>query len=189
MPSIFTHAVTGVAIGQFQGPDRRPRGFWVWTAVCAMLPDADVFGLLVGVPFGSMLGHRGLSHSLLFAAAVGALAAWAWGRGRGAIALFLHFFVVTASHGFLDGFTDGGRGVAFFAPFDATRYFFPWRPVHVSPIGSSFFTALDDTGRPYWIRVVGSEMMWIWLPSVGVALLGWALRVRRSAAVRYDRRP
>jgi inner membrane protein len=182
MPSIFTHAVAGVAIGQFQRPDRRPRGFWAWTAVCAMLPDADVFGLLFGVPYDSVLGHRGLSHSLLFAGAVGALAAWTWGRDRAtAVAIFLNCFVVTASHGFLDGFTDGGRGVAFFAPFDATRYFFPWRPVHVSPIGAYFFTAVDDTGRPYWIRVVGSEMMWIWLPSAGAALLGWALRVRRSA--------
>ena len=42
-----------------------------------MLPDADVFGLLVGIPYDSMFGHRGLTHSLLFAAAVGGLAAWA----------------------------------------------------------------------------------------------------------------
>ena len=31
--------------------------------------------------------------------------------------------------------TDGGRGVALLAPFDATRYFLPWRPIRVSPIG------------------------------------------------------
>lgn len=169
-------------MGQFQRADRRPRGFWIWTAVCAMLPDADVFGLLVGIPYAGMLGHRGLSHSLAFAVAVGAITAWAWGRGHaGSAATFLHFFAVTASHGLLDAFTDGGRGVAFFAPFEGTRFFFPWRPVHVSPIGAYFFTAHDGSGRPYWISVVGSEMLWIWIPSAVVASIGWALRVRRSA--------
>nr|HRC76832.1 rhodanese-like domain-containing protein [Kouleothrix sp.] len=32
-------------------------------------------------------------------------------------------------HGVLDAMTDGGLGVAFFAPFSATRYFFPFRPI------------------------------------------------------------
>ena len=37
--------------------------------------------------------------------------------------------------------TDGGLGVAFFAPCDEMRYFLPWRPVMVSPIGVvEFFT-------------------------------------------------
>jgi hypothetical protein len=40
-----------------------------------------------------------------------------------------YFFVVTASHGALDAMTDGGLGIAFFAPFDNTRYFFPFRPI------------------------------------------------------------
>src|SRR5579872_845956 len=53
--------------------------------------------------------------------------------------LFSYFFVVTASHGVLDAMTDGGLGIAFFAPFDNTRYFFPFRPIKVSPIGFSFF--------------------------------------------------
>ena len=47
------------------------------------------------------------------------------------------FFVVTASHGFLDAFTNGGLGIAFFSPFDSTRYFFPWTPIEVSPLGLS----------------------------------------------------
>jgi inner membrane protein len=37
--------------------------------------------------------------------------------------------VATASHGILDAFTNGGLGVAFFAPFDKTRYFFPVTPM------------------------------------------------------------
>jgi hypothetical protein len=39
--------------------------------------------------------------------------------------LIAHFSFVTASHGMLDAMTDGGLGVAFFAPFDNARYFFP----------------------------------------------------------------
>jgi hypothetical protein len=45
------------------------------------------------------------------------------------------FFLATASHGLLDAMTDGGLGVAFFSPFDKHRYFFPWTPIRVSPIG------------------------------------------------------
>jgi membrane-bound metal-dependent hydrolase YbcI (DUF457 family) len=41
---------------------------------------------------------------------------------------------VVASHGVLDALTDGGKGVAFFSPFDTTRHFFPVRPIPVAPI-------------------------------------------------------
>jgi len=55
--------------------------------------------------------------------------------------MWMYFFLATASHGLLDALTDGGLGVAFFAPFDNHRYFLPWRPIHVSPIGAGrFFT-------------------------------------------------
>jgi len=46
--------------------------------------------------------------------------------------LFSYFFVVTASRGALDAMTDGGLGIAFFAPFDNRRYFFPFRSIKVS---------------------------------------------------------
>ncbi len=78
--------------------------------------------------------------------------------------LIAHFILVTASHGMLDAMTDGGLGIAFFAPFDDTRYFFPWRPVLVSPIGiAPFFSR-------YGLDVLISECVWIWLP-VGIIVL------------------
>ena len=178
MPTILTHAVSGLAIGSLYRSER-PRGFWVWSVVCAMLPDADVIGF-GQVPYGHMLGHRGLSHSFAFAALVGGMAAWKWGRDRSRAALFLHFFVVTASHGLLDALTNGGLGVAFLAPFDNTRYFFPWRPIRVSPIGAGFFTARDPSGAFYGIRVLANEFWYVWVPSAVVTLAGWALRARRS---------
>jgi inner membrane protein len=75
---------------------------------------------------------------------------WAW------------FAVVTASHGILDALTNGGRGIAFFAPFSNHRYFFPWRPIQVSPIGVGFFSARG-------LRALASESLWIWLPSAIMA--------------------
>ena len=94
--------------------------------------------------------------------------------------LVLFFFLATASHGLLDALTDGGLGVAFFSPFDTRRYFLPWRPVEVSPIGLGFF-------GPQGLRVIRSEMVWIWLPSLVLVVGAWALRrafgLRRAAAV------
>jgi inner membrane protein len=85
-----------------------------------------------------------------------------WYRGKPVAAmagLFLYFFLCTASHGVLDAMTNGGLGVAFFSPFDTTRYFFPLRPVLVSPIGvSEFFSE-------YGVWILASEAIWIWLPS------------------------
>ena len=182
MPTIFSHAIAAVAAGQWWR--RVPRSFWLWTAVCAMLPDIDVIGFSFGVPYESMLGHRGLTHSLAFAAMVGALVAWhlrtlapsdAPPHLRTAAApshlfVFLWFFAVTASHGILDACTDGGRGIAFFAPFSANRYYLPWRPIAVSPIGAGFFS-------PRGLRVLVSESRWIWLPS---AIIAASARLWRS---------
>ena len=48
---------------------------------------------------------------------------------------------VLASHSLLDTMTDGGLGCALFWPIDATRYFAPWRPIPVAPIGLDFFSS------------------------------------------------
>src|SRR5712691_1242392 len=48
--------------------------------------------------------------------------------------------LVLVSHGLLDTLTDGGLGCALLWPFDLTRYFAPWRPIPVAPIGLGFFS-------------------------------------------------
>jgi inner membrane protein len=188
MPTIFTHAIAASAIGAFQrgtaGPTgpTLPRGFWILTILCAMLPDADVVAFDFGLEYGHMLGHRGLSHSLAFAALIGAAVAWALGRGahRGMRrVLFLHFFLATASHGLLDAFVNDGLGVAFFAPFSGERYFFPWRPLEVAPIGGhGFFTASNVRGGLRWLEVLWSEVLWVWIPA-GIVVLAARLTGRR----------
>ena len=166
MPTVFTHAVAALTIGKAWRADSRPARVWVLAAVCSMLPDADVLGFFFGVRYGDLLGHRGLSHSLPFAFLLGCLVALLFFRDvprftREWWSLALLFCAATASHGLLDALTNGGLGVAFFAPFDRTRYFFPWRPVQVSPIGPGFFSARGA-------RVLASELLWVWLPSLAV---------------------
>jgi inner membrane protein len=173
LPTIFSHALAATAAAQWWR-GRLPARFWTWTAVCAMLPDLDVIAFAFGIPYEDMLGHRGFTHSFFFAALVGAAAAahvshqsHRWHPSHPShlpsqTALFLWFAAVTASHGVLDAMTNGGRGIAFFAPFSGARYFFPWRPIQVSPIGAGFFSARG-------LRVLASEAGWIWVPSAIIA--------------------
>ncbi len=115
-------------------------------------------------------------HSLPFAAALAGLVTFTFFQhgfpGLGSKALFAYLFLATASHGFLDAMTDGGLGVAFFAPFSNTRYFLPWTPIRVSPIGvTRFFT---DRA----LVVLRSEFVWIWIPAMLLALVGWGVKKR-----------
>lgn len=154
-----------------------PARFWWLSALCACLPDADVIGFAFGVHYGDLLGHRGLTHSLAFALVVGVVVVGLgfrspeYSNGR-RLALVAYFFVVTASHGILDAFTNGGLGIAFFAPFDNSRYFFPWRPLQVPPIGViAFFSS-------WGLRVLRSELIWIGIPCLSVWILTWLARRR-----------
>jgi inner membrane protein len=145
------------------------------------LPDADVIAFSFGIPYGHMLGHRGLTHSLAFAVVLGLVVVVLAFRGVPRFSkvwwgLVLYFAVVTASHGVLDAFTNGGKGVAFFAPFDNARHFFPWQPLRVSPIGvERFFTTRG-------LETLLSEMKWIWIPSALCILAGQVFKRRRKNA-------
>jgi inner membrane protein len=69
---------------------------------------------------------------------------------------------VLASHALLDTLTNGGLGCALFWPFDLTRYFAPWTPIPVSPIGLRYFSS-------YGMFVAGSEAV-LFAPVVWFAL-------------------
>jgi inner membrane protein len=155
-----------------------PARFWIAAALAAVVPDVDVIAFGLDIPYASIYGHRGLSHSLLFAALLAAVVVVVMFRTitdpRHRLALWVVFFLATASHGILDAMTTGGAGVAFFAPFSAERYFFPWRPILVSPIGVASFVSSRG------LAVLANELQWVWLPSAAVAALGWIVRSRRS---------
>jgi len=175
MASAFSHAFVAVALGSIYAGHSMPWHFWALSITCAILPDADVVGFAWGVRYGGLWGHRGLSHSLCFAFVLSLCVVSLAFRERVAFSWpwcshVLYFFVVTASHGVLDAMTDGGRGIAFFAPFDTTRYFFPWRPVRVSPISIRAFFS------PWGLQILATEMVFIWLPTT---LLYVAVRAYR----------
>jgi len=164
MASAFSHALAALSIGtSFYRPQVAKR-VWVAAAACSVLPDIDVIGFRFGIHYGDFWGHRGFTHSLLFAALLsGAAVAILSGKknlGIGRFPLLAYFFLATASHGLLDAMTNGGLGVAFFSPFDNTRYFLPWRPILVSPISlSRFFSARG-------FAVIENELLWIWAPAI-----------------------
>lgn len=183
MPTVLTHPA--IAIGLFpwfRNQISRPE-ILIAGAVLTIAPDFDVIAFRLGIPYEHMFGHRGISHSLPFAFVLSAAAAGLAARLRHLHfgLLWAYFFLCLASHGLLDMLTSGGLGIALFAPFTNERYFFDTRPIRVSAIGVSDFL----NGR--WRTVMGSELQWIWLPSIGLAIAGVAAglllnRKRRNSA-------
>jgi inner membrane protein len=164
----FTHAFVAVAAGKICFRKMPPR-FWILAVACSAGPDLDIGLHRYGVQYEDLWGHRGMTHSLLFAAVVAAVVvAWPlrklaapWSARWWALVGF--FFALTASHGFMDAFTDGGLGIAFFSPFDPTRYFMPWTPLPVPQFGvRSLFTS-------YGVDVMLGEILWIWMPVGAIA--------------------
>jgi inner membrane protein len=188
MPTIFSHAVAAGTIAHAAGSHRLPSWTVPVAAVCAMLPDADGVAFSWGVPYDSILGHRGLTHSIAAAALLAAAIVAARSRElapRDRRALWVILALATLSHGLLDTLTDGGRGVALRAPVESERFFFPWRPIAVSPIGGSFFTARTADGGHRWVGVLASEILWIWMPALLIrALAGWRRRATIGASLR-----
>ena len=131
--------------------------------------------MALGARYRGLWGHRGITHSLLFAVAAAALAAfWVRRRDRSVPAgrIFAVLLLAAASHGFLDGAMESGVGVAFLAPFSAARYTLPWRPIRVPPPSENPLLNLGG------IRVTTSEILWLWMPSLVLILA--AVGVRRS---------
>ncbi len=166
------HVAVGMAaarLGMPRGASRRALGIAMvlWSAL-SLLPDADVAGFRLGIAYADPWGHRGATHSLGFSLLGGAatgLAAWAFGaRGlpTGALAA-----LVLASHALLDTLTDGGLGCALLWPWSDERWFAPWRPLEVAPLGRRL---LSETG----LRIAAHELAWF------APLLAYAVWPRRD---------
>jgi inner membrane protein len=175
MPSIITHAAVAVAAGIAFPPRNMPNHFWALSVVCSIIPDADVMGLSLGIPYHHFLGHRGFFHSPFFALLMSIFIVTVFFRGTEKFSgdwffYFIFFFLLSASHGILDAFTNGGLGIALLSPFDLTRYFFPWTPIMVSPIGlKAFFSQ-------WGLMVMKSEFLWVWLPSFFIVSVSTIIR-------------
>lgn len=173
VPTIFTHPAAPLGLAPWFR--RLPRSVVAVAVIASSIPDIDVLSFRLGIPYESPLGHRGLTHSLAFAFLLALLLALVW-RGLSSLrpsfpTTFTYLFLAIASHGVLDGMTNGGKGVAFFLPFSTKRYFLPWRPIHVSPIGATNFAAHAGA-------VLRSELLWVWLPFAAIAVAGLFLHGR-----------
>lgn len=136
------HFAVGMTAARVSNDGHRPAwgSMAAWSAL-SMLPDADVVAFAFGVEYEDPWGHRGATHSLVFAAVIGAAVAMTASRfGLRRLKTWVLATLVVASHPLLDTLTDGGLGCALFWPFDLTRYFAPWRPIPVSPLGLEFLS-------------------------------------------------
>lgn len=170
MPTIFTHVAVPLALGLALGRKALSPRLVAAGAFVSILPDFDTVAFKLGIAYADQFGHRGASHSLAIALAVGLLGAMVapWLRTtRGRAFCFLAF--CTASHPLLDALTSGGLGVALLWPWSHERFFAPWRPIAVSPIGAGFFSARG-------VAVLWSELQWVWLPCAMLALQWAAIR-------------
>ena len=171
MASVLSHPAVPLALAVALGSHRVPAALTVAACTASVLPDIDSFGFWAGIPASHLFGHRGFTHSLCFAfllAAFGSLFARSFGSTP--VVAFAVLFVAIASHGALDALTTGGPGVAFFSPFSNQRYFFPWHVLVVSPIGvRAFFSG-------WGVRILKSELTWVWAPCAVLAAAGMAIR-------------
>jgi inner membrane protein len=150
------HVAVGLLVGRVYG-GQRPRDVaraMVAFSGLALLPDLDWVGVSLGVPNTGASGHRGYTHSALFAASVGLLAglisraggpegggarAAAAARGRALWTGFLVFLAVV-SHAALDSLCTNSRGVPLFWPLSDARVLAPWRPIPGAPTGLEFLS-------------------------------------------------
>src|SRR4051794_23674241 len=73
MASAFSHAIVAGALGTALWRPGMPARFLVVGAFFSVLPDLDVVGFNFGIQYADLLGHRGLTHSLVFAAGMAIL--------------------------------------------------------------------------------------------------------------------
>jgi inner membrane protein len=165
MASAISHPAVLLALAPAFRPAVLNRRVLLFGALCSVLPDIDAVPHWLGVPSSSPFGHRGVTHSILFAALLaGGLSAAVFRRAPSRGAVFLFFFLCGASHGFLDMMTTGGQPIAWLWPFGERR-FLPWRPIQVSPVSIRRFLG------PRGLEILRSELVWIWIPSLALGAL------------------
>jgi len=165
MASAFSHIAIPVALRLGLGKELVSKRLVIFGFVSSILPDLDVIAFRLGVAYQSPWGHRGFSHSIVFALIFSLLAVIFYKKLKATRSMtFIVTFISMISHGFLDALTNGGLGVAFLWPLTNERYFFPWNVVEVSPLGLKRFFGAKG------LSVLKSEFVYIWLPCLSLSL-------------------
>ena len=142
----FGHVAVGLMTGRLhggggKGGDGEPRRPCSWATMVmfaglALLPDADVLLVALGACDAGACGHRGASHSLPVAVAIGLFGCLAGRRlGWPALRTFLATSFAVASHAVLDVLGAGGRGLPLLWPFSDARFTSPIRIFPDAPRG------------------------------------------------------
>jgi inner membrane protein len=157
MPTILSHPAVPLAIGLGLGSGAISGRLLLAGVAASIVPDLDVYL----EHYWSAIGHRGVTHTLVAALLAGfcaALIARALRTTR--LTAFAFVFACLLSHPLLDMCTNGGSGIPLFWPLDDERYFMPWTPIEVSPLGIRRF--FSERG----LAVLTSEIIWVWAPAV-----------------------
>ncbi|GKX63288.1 metal-dependent hydrolase [Pragia fontium] len=166
MPTVVTHAAVPLCLGLGLGTKNIPPSLLLAGVACSMVPDLDVIAFKFGIAYANAFGHRGFTHSLLFAFALPTLALLLkrWFKvGYWRIWWFLT--VSLLSHSVLDSLTTGGMGVGWLWPWSQERFFAPVQVIKVAPF------QLAQYLKPNGIAVIQSELLWVWLPGI-VMMIG-----------------
>ena len=145
MASPLTHALVGATLA---AACHFPWKLWVVGVASALLPDLDAAGYWLGVPYGTFWGHRGFTHSIVFAVlASGLFARWisCW------TGMSLDLLCCRHAFPWHSGCHDGWWAGSGLSPMDQNRYFLPIRTIHVAAM------SLRGLLGPHGLDVLASE--------------------------------
>ena len=173
MPTILSHAAIPVSLALASGLISR-RLLFVGVIAC-IIPDIDVLAFRFNIAYAHDFGHRGFTHSVMFAFAL-ALLALAFARQLQASRQITFAFIGLAalSHPLLDMLTNGTHGVALWWPWSSERIVSSWHVIEASPLSlRRVFSARS-------LVVLQSELLWIWLPATVFAVVVFFIRKRMT---------
>jgi inner membrane protein len=171
MTTLMTHVIPALALGLGLGGRIIPKRLLLAGMIASLIPDLDVIGFRLHIPYSHPFGHRGATHSIVFAFMLAFFALIFAKQFRCSRPLVFAFIgLSTLSHPVLDMVTNGGLGVALEWPWSYERHFAPWQMVEVSPIGlKNFFSHRG-------LIVLKSELLWVWLPAIFMMSILFSIR-------------
>jgi inner membrane protein len=172
----------GDGAGQRRGPSS-----WKTLAVftgLALLPDADVILVALGACDVGACGHRGASHSLPLALAIGLIGGLLARRlGWPVVRTIVATTFAVASHAVLDVLGAGGRGLPLLWPFSDARFISPIRIFPNAPRGLALLSRPGVTNVAIEFAVFLPLMIYALWPRIA------AWRSARAVARRIPQLP
>ncbi len=165
MPTILTHTAVPLALGLGLGSKVISRPLLLAGVIASVIPDLDVLAFRLNIHYSDILGHRGFSHSILFALII-ALAAMALShqlRSTPDNRIYIRgdFSGVSWASGYVYKWRSG---VALWWPWTNERFFAPWQVIEVSSL--SLHRVFSERG----LAVLQSEFLWVWVPAIFLAI-------------------